>query len=88
MPKKRARHKCQGYLPEWEFGSPTFLRMKPPIDECVETKDGKLIAGQAGIGTQVAHCPYCGFKSRNPPTPTAYDDSDLGDDLDLYEEDG
>lgn len=45
-------------------------------------KDGKLIAGQAGVGTQVIYCPYCGFKSRNPPIPTPYDDSDLDDGLD------
>ena len=78
--KPRALHKCWGYLPEFEFGEPAFMKVESPITECVELPEGQLVAGQGGVGTQVAYCPYCGFKSRNPPTPVPYDDSDLGDD--------
>ena len=69
-------HKCFGYLPEIEFGDQVFLRLENPITECVELPDGRLVAGEAGVGTCVPVCPYCGFRSRNPPVPIPYERDD------------
>jgi DNA-binding CsgD family transcriptional regulator len=75
-------HRCFGYLPEFEFGLPVFCKLENPITECVETPDGRLIAGEAGVGTQVAWCPYCGFKARVQPVHVPYE-RDAALDLDV-----
>lgn len=74
-------HRCWGYLPEVRFGEPVFCQHDPAITECVELPDGRLIAGEAGVGTQVICCPYCGFKSRNPPEPIPYERDETLDEL-------
>ncbi len=73
-------HCCSGYLPEIEFGDQVFCKIAGAITECVELPDGRLVAGIAGVGTQVPVCPYCGFKSRTPPVPIPYErDEELDD---------
>ena len=66
-------HRCWGYLPEVVHGESAFCAVETPITECVELPDGRLIAGEAGVGTQVIHCPYCGFKARVEPAVIPYE---------------
>lgn len=66
-------HRCWGYLPEVEFGASVFMRLENPITECVELPDGRLVAGEAGVGTQVLHCPYCGWRARVQPAVIPYE---------------
>ena len=77
-----SRHKCWGYLPEVEFGVQVFSRIESPITECVELPDGRLVAGEAGVGTQVNFCPFCGWEARIQPEAIPYDRDDALDDLD------
>ncbi len=66
-------HRCFGYLPEVEFGDQVFCKIAGAITECVELPDGRLIAGEAGVGTQVNFCPYCSFKARVQVEPVPYE---------------
>lgn len=34
------------------------------IEECEETEQGELWAGNSEYGTQVNFCPFCGYKAR------------------------
>ena len=52
-------HECEGHLPQGGYGE--------AIDACNEKPDGTLWAGNTEYGSQVAFCPYCGFKARVAP---------------------
>lgn len=52
-------HECEGKLPADGYG--------PAIEGCSEDRDGTLWAGNGEYGSQVAYCPYCGFKARTQP---------------------
>lgn len=71
-------HKCWGYLPAYEaFDRADFLS-DFAIDECIEHPDGTLVAGQAGVGSQVAYCPFCGYEAKIKPPVVPYErDDDL-----------
>lgn len=55
-------HECAGDLPQEGYG--------PAIENCFEDEDGKLWAGNGEYSSQVAFCPYCGFKARVKPKIT------------------
>lgn len=59
MPKK---HSCEGVLPQCSYGE--------ALDSCVENEVGELWVGNGEYGSQVAFCPYCGFKAATPPKIT------------------
>lgn len=56
MPDK---HSCKGVLPHNNYGE--------AIDSCDENDGGELWVGNVEYGSQVAFCPYCGFKAATPP---------------------
>ncbi len=75
-------HRCWGYLPEVEFGVSTFCRLTDSITECVELPDGRLVAGEGGVGTQVGFCVYCGWRARVQPVAVPYERDEALDELD------
>ncbi len=69
-----ALHRCEGYLPDFDHGERATFLQDVCITECEEQPDGRLIAGTGGVGSQVAFCPYCGFRSALPPVVQPIDD--------------
>lgn len=53
------RHQCEYQLPRGNYGD--------AIDGCFEDSRGRLWVGNAEYASQVAYCPFCGYKSPNPP---------------------
>ena len=66
-------HRCEGYLPDYEKGDRAPFLVDVAITECIEYPDGILVAGTGGVGSQVAFCPYCGFKARAQPRVSPID---------------
>ena len=54
-------HKCEGETPQCGYSAAIVF--------CYEKYDGTLWAGDDGWNhvSQVAFCPYCGFKATVPP---------------------
>jgi hypothetical protein len=52
-------HHCFGHLPSEADG--------PAIIMCEEAEDGTLWAGNIEYSSQVAFCPYCGFRAAQQP---------------------
>lgn len=52
-------HSCEGTTRSRAYGE--------AIDGCFESKDGTLWAGNCEYESQVAFCPYCGFKAKVAP---------------------
>lgn len=71
---RRSLHRCEGYLPDFDHGERADFLQDICITECIEYPDGRLIAGTGGVGSQVAFCPYCGFKALTPPVVQPIDD--------------
>lgn len=65
--EKLGLHRCEGYLPDLDHGERAMFLQDVCITECIEYPDGRLIAGTGGVGSQVAFCPYCGFRARLAP---------------------
>jgi hypothetical protein len=52
-------HSCEGNLPLDGYGA--------AVTGCQEDAEGRLWIGNGEYGSQVAFCPYCGFKARVVP---------------------
>lgn len=64
-PRDPSLHECQGHTPQDGYGE--------ALNVCWEQPGGKLWAGNEEYGSQVAFCPYCGFKAKVPPPVEVFD---------------
>jgi hypothetical protein len=58
--RQKSRHSCEGCLPKDGYGE--------ALDGCEEDNEGRLWVGNGEYGSQVAFCPYCGFKAKVMPS--------------------